>query len=176
MANLYNEDFLWRTLIQTAHLQGDQRVLYPKRDKVLDSLFTMGVQDVPKKFEEDMPARGRDAPTSLEMRHSSSISNCLLCHIEIMEKEVGRADSTQCSIELTLSPRYNESMKSARTWRRPTSDRPETWRTLFVRTGSLVTTWNKWRRCGRSKTVSVWNSVVGLRLCRSVHFFGDLVS
>ena len=81
MANLYNEDFLWGMSIQIAHLQGDRRVLYSKRDKVLDQLITIGVQDVLEKFEEGMSTRSRDVPTSLEMRHSSSIGNQLLCRI-----------------------------------------------------------------------------------------------
>jgi len=95
MADLYNEDFLWGTSIQTARLQGDRRILYPKRDKVLDRLITMGVADIPEKFKEGMSSRGRDVPTSLEMRHTSSIGNWLLHRLEILEKEVGRADSTQ---------------------------------------------------------------------------------
>jgi len=35
MLDLYNEDFLWGTAIQTARLQNDRRVLHPKRDRVL---------------------------------------------------------------------------------------------------------------------------------------------
>ena len=49
MANLYNEDFLWGMVIQTAHLQSDRQVLYSKRDRVLDWLITMGVKDTPEK-------------------------------------------------------------------------------------------------------------------------------
>jgi len=175
MADLYNEDFLWGTSIQTAHLQGDRRVLYPKRDKVLNWLITMGVQDIPEKFEEGMSTRGRDVPISLEMRHSSSIGNRLLRRIEIMEKEVGRADSTRCSIELTLSPRCDRSERSAKTWRRPTSEMSWTWRTWLVRTGNLATIWSRWKRCGRNRSVSVWTSVGGMRHCRSICFLGDVV-
>jgi len=119
MPDLFNKDFLWGTAIQTACLQSDRRVLYPKRDKVLDRLLTMGVKDVPERYEEGGSTRGRDVPTSLEMRHPPPIGNQLLRCIEILEKEVGRADSMYCSIELTLPPRCNESVKSARIWRRP---------------------------------------------------------
>ena len=90
LASLYNEDFLWGMAIQMACLQSDRRVLYPKKDRVLDRLITTGVKDVPKRYEEGGSNRGRDVPTSLEMRHTSSIGNQLLHHIEIMEKEVGR--------------------------------------------------------------------------------------
>ena len=64
-------------------------MLYPKRDKVLDRLITMGVKDVPEHYEEGGFTRGRDMLTSLEMRHASSIGNRLLHHLEILEKEVG---------------------------------------------------------------------------------------
>jgi len=73
MVDLYNEDFLWGMSIQTAHLQGDRRILYPKRDRVLDRLITMGMADVPEKFVEGELSMGRDVPTSLEMHHASSI-------------------------------------------------------------------------------------------------------
>jgi len=36
---------------------------------------------------------GRSVPTSLLMRHASSIGSRLLSHIDVIEKEVGRVDS-----------------------------------------------------------------------------------
>ena len=67
MLDLYNKDFLWGTAIQTARLQNDQRVLHPKRDKVLDRLITMGVWNVDERYELGMSTMGRSLPTSLEM-------------------------------------------------------------------------------------------------------------
>lgn len=94
MLDLYNEDFLWGTAIHMARLQSNRRVLYPKRDKVLDRLITMEVKDVPERYEEGGSTRGRDVMTSLEMRHTSSIDNRLLCRLKILEKEVGRVNLT----------------------------------------------------------------------------------
>ena len=89
MLDLYNEDFLWGTAIQTACLQNDQRVLYPKRDRVLDHLITLGVQNTDERYKPGMSTRGRSLPTSLSMRHASSIGSRLLSWIDILEKEVG---------------------------------------------------------------------------------------
>jgi len=89
MLDLYNEDFLWGAAIQTAHLQNDRRILHLKRDKVLDRLITMGVRNVDERYEPGMSTRGRSLPTSLEMRHASSIGSQLLSHIDVLEKEVG---------------------------------------------------------------------------------------
>jgi len=89
MWDLYNEDFLWGTAIQTAHLQNDQRVLHPKRDRVLDRLITLGVQNTDERYEPGMSTRGRSLPTSLSMRHASSIGSRLLSRIDVLEKEVG---------------------------------------------------------------------------------------
>jgi len=88
MLDLYNEDFLWGTSIQTARLQNDQRVLHPKRDRVLDRLIMMGVRNVDERYEPSMSTRGRSVPTSLEMRHASSIGSRLLSRIDVLEKEV----------------------------------------------------------------------------------------
>ena len=88
MLDLYNEDFLWGTSIQMAHLQNDRRVLHPKRDRVLDRLITMGVRNVDERYEPSMSTRGRSVPTSLEMRHVSSIGSRLLSRIDVLEKEV----------------------------------------------------------------------------------------
>jgi len=93
MLDLYNEDFLWGTAIQTAWLQSDQRILQLKRDRVLDRLITLGVQNTDERYEPGMSSRGRSLPTSLLMRHASSIGSWLLSHIDVIEKEVGRADS-----------------------------------------------------------------------------------
>jgi len=94
MSDLYNKDFLWGTAIQTARIQSDHRVLQLKRDRVLDRLITMGMQNTSEKYEPGMSTRGRSVPTSLEMHHASSIGSRLLSHINVIEKEVGRADST----------------------------------------------------------------------------------
>ena len=94
MGDLYNEDFLWGTTIQTARLQSDQRILQPKRDGVLDHLIMMGVRNIDERYEPGMLTRGRSIPTSLEMRHASSIGSRLLSCIDVIKKEVGRADST----------------------------------------------------------------------------------
>jgi len=88
MNDLYNEDFLWGTSIQTAWLQSDRRIGQPKRDRVLDCLITMGVQDLCSSREPGMSTRGRNVPTSLEMRHASSIGSRLLSWIDVLEKEV----------------------------------------------------------------------------------------
>jgi len=93
MSDLYNEDFLWGTAIQTTHVQNDRRVLQPKRDRVLDQLITLGVQNISERMEPGMSSRGRSVPTCLEMCHASSIGSQLLGRIEVIEKEVGRADS-----------------------------------------------------------------------------------
>jgi len=61
----------------------------------------MGVQNTNEKYEPGMSTRGRSVPTSLEMHHASSIGSRLLGCIDVIEKEVGRADSTCWSIELT---------------------------------------------------------------------------
>ena len=89
MLDLYNEDFLWGTTIQTARLQNDQRVLHPKRDRVLDRLITLGVQNTDERYEPGMSTRGRSLPTSLSMRHASSIGSRLPSRIDVLEKEVG---------------------------------------------------------------------------------------
>jgi len=89
MHDLYNEDFLWGTAIQTARLQNNCRVSQPKRDRVLDCPMTLGVQNTSKRWEPGMSTRGRSIPTSLEMRYASSIGSRLLSHIDILEKEVG---------------------------------------------------------------------------------------
>ena len=88
MNDLYNEDFLWGTSIQTARLQNDRRVGHPKRDRVLDCLITMGVQDLCSSWEPGMLTRGRNVATSLEMHHTSSIGSRLLSRIDVLEKEV----------------------------------------------------------------------------------------
>jgi len=88
MNDLYNEDFLWGTSIQTARLQNDRRMGHPKRDRILDRLITMGVQDLCSSREPGMSTRGRNVPTSLEMRHVSSIGSRLLSRIDVLEKEV----------------------------------------------------------------------------------------
>jgi len=93
MNDLYNEDFLWGTSIQTARLQGDRRFSQPKRDRILDRLITMGVQDLDSSREPGMLTRGRGVPTSLEMRHASSIGSQLLSRIDVLEKEVGHRTS-----------------------------------------------------------------------------------
>ena len=88
MNDLYNEDFMWGTSIQTARLQADCRIHHLKRDRVLDHLITMGVQDQCSSREPGMTIRGRGVPTSLEMRHTSSIGSRLLSRIDVLEKEV----------------------------------------------------------------------------------------
>ena len=88
MLDLYNEDFLWGTAIQMARLQNDRRVLHPKRDRVLDRLIMMGVWNVDERYKPGMSTRGRSVPTSLEMRHASSIGSQLLSRIDVLEKEV----------------------------------------------------------------------------------------
>jgi len=93
MHDLYNEDFLWGASIQTARLQSERRFAHPKRDRVLDRLITMGVQDMDSSREPGMSTRGRGVPTSLEMRHASSIGSRLLSRIDVLEKEVGRRTS-----------------------------------------------------------------------------------
>jgi len=98
MHNLYNEDFLWGTAIQMAHLQNERWVLQPKRDKVLDCLITLGVRNVDKRYELGMSTRGRSLPTSLEMRHASSIRSRLLSRIDVLEKEVGEGIKCVCNI------------------------------------------------------------------------------
>jgi len=60
---------------------------------VLDHLITLGVQNTSERWEPGMLTRGRSVPTSLEMRHASSIGSRLLSCIDVIEKEVGRADS-----------------------------------------------------------------------------------
>jgi len=87
--NLYNEDFLWGTAIQTARLQNERRLAHPRRDRTLDRLITMGVQDWCSSREPGMSTRGRNVPTSMEMRHTSSIASRLLSRIDVLEKEVG---------------------------------------------------------------------------------------
>jgi len=88
MNDLYNEDFLWGTSIQTAQLQNDRRIGHLKRDRVLDRLITMGVQDMCSSREPGMSTRGRNVPMSLEMRHASSIGSRLLSRIDVLKKEV----------------------------------------------------------------------------------------
>jgi len=100
MLDLYNKDFLWGTSIQTARLQNDRRVLHPKRDRVLDRLITMGVRNVDERYEPGMSTRGRSVPTSLEMRHASSIGSWLLSRIDVLEKEV-RASNVFIGLTLT---------------------------------------------------------------------------
>jgi len=99
MPDLYNKDFLWGTAIQTAWLQNDQRVLHLKRDRVLDRLITMGVRNINERYEPGMSTRGRSIPTSLEMRHVSSIGSQLLSHINILEKEVGEGIKHICNVD-----------------------------------------------------------------------------
>jgi len=89
MHDLYNEDFLWGTAIQMAYLQNNCRVSQPKRDRVLDRLITLGVQNTSETWEPSMLTRGRNIPMSLEMCHASSIGSRLLSHIDVLEKEVG---------------------------------------------------------------------------------------
>jgi len=100
MNNLYNEDFLWGVSIQTTRLQNDHRLGHPKRDRVLDRLITMGVQDMSSSQEPGMSTRGRNVPTSLEMRHASSIGSQLLSRIDVLEKEV-RASNVFVGLTLT---------------------------------------------------------------------------
>jgi len=100
MNDLYNEDFLWGTSIQTAQLQNDRRIGHPKRDRVLDCLITIGVQDMCSSREPGMLTRGRNIPTSLEMRHTSSIGSWLLSRIDVLEKEV-RASNVFVVLTLT---------------------------------------------------------------------------
>jgi len=99
MSDLYNEDFLWGTAIQTARLQSECRVVQPKRDRVLDHLITLGVQNTSERWEPGMSTRGRSIPTSLEMRHASSIGSQLLSRIDILEKEVGECQRVCCHKE-----------------------------------------------------------------------------
>ena len=80
---------MWGTAIQTAYLQNEQRTQQPKRDRVLDRLITLGVRNVDERYEPGMSTRGRSLPTSLEMRHASSIRSRLLSCIDVLEKEVG---------------------------------------------------------------------------------------
>ena len=89
MNDLYNEDFLWGTSIQTARLQNECRIGHSKRDRVLDHLITMGVQDLCSSREPGMATRGRNVLTSLEMRHASSIGSRQLSRIDTLEREVG---------------------------------------------------------------------------------------
>ena len=56
---------------------------------MLDRLIMMGVQNVDERYEPGMSTRGRSVPTSLEMRHASSIGSWLLSQIDVLEKEVG---------------------------------------------------------------------------------------
>jgi len=100
MHDLYNEDFLWGTSIQTARLQSERRFAHPKRDRILDCLITMGVQDLDSSREPGMSTRGRGVPTSLEMRHASSIGSRLLSRIDVLEKEV-RASNIFIGLTLT---------------------------------------------------------------------------
>jgi len=93
MGDLYNEDFLLGAAIQTAHVQNEQQVRWPKRDRVLDRLITLGICNTPKKFVEGESTRGRDVPTSLEMRHASAIGSRLLDRINALEREVGHRTS-----------------------------------------------------------------------------------
>jgi len=85
MDDLYDEDFLWGAAIQTARIQSDQRSSHPKRDRVLHRLLTLGVCDTPERFVEGESTRGRDVPTSLEMRHASAIGSRLLRRINVLE-------------------------------------------------------------------------------------------
>jgi len=101
MSDLYNDDFLWGTAIQTAHLQSECQVLQPKRDKVLDRLITLGVQNTDERYEPGMSTRGRSVPTSLEMCLASSIGSQLLSRIDVLEKEVG--EGIEC-VSGPLSP------------------------------------------------------------------------
>ena len=59
----------------------------------MDRLITMGVQDWDSSREPGMSQRGRGVPTSLEMRHVSSIGSRLLSRIDVLEKEVGHRTS-----------------------------------------------------------------------------------
>jgi len=86
--DLYNEDFLWGTAIQTARLQSKRRFAHLKRDRTLDCLITMGVQDLCSSREPGMSTKGRNIPTSVEMRHTSSMASHLLSRINVLEKEV----------------------------------------------------------------------------------------
>ena len=88
MNDLYNEDFLWGTSIQTARLQSERRFAHLKRDRILDRLITMGVHDLDSSREPGMSTRGRGVPTSLEMQHAPSIGSQLLSRIDVLEKEV----------------------------------------------------------------------------------------
>jgi len=100
MNDLYNEDFLWGTSIQTIRLQSERQFTHPKRDRVLDCLITMGVHDLDSSREPGMSTRGRGIPTSLEMRHTSSIGSRLLSRIDVLEKEV-RASNVFVGLTLT---------------------------------------------------------------------------
>jgi len=93
------EDFLWGTAIQMAHLQNDRRIQHPKRDRVLDCLITLGVQNTDERFEPGMLTRGRSLPTSLSMRHASSIGSRLLSRIDVLEKEVGEGIKHICNVD-----------------------------------------------------------------------------
>jgi len=99
MLDLYNEDFLWGTAIQTTRLQNDQRILHPKRDRVLDCLITLGVQNTDKRYELGMSTRGRSLPTNLSMRHASSIGSWLLSQIDVLEKEVAEGIEHICNVD-----------------------------------------------------------------------------
>jgi len=101
MLDLYNEDFLWGTTIQTTCLQNNQRVLHLKRDRVLDCLITLGVQNTDERYEPGMSTRGRSVPTSLSMRHVSSIGSRLLSRIDVLEKEVGEGIKSLCNVDST---------------------------------------------------------------------------
>jgi len=48
----------------------------------------MGVQNLDLSREPGMSQRERGVPTSLEMRHASSIGSRLLSQIDVLEKEV----------------------------------------------------------------------------------------
>jgi len=101
MNDLYNEDFLWGTAIQTTRLQNKRQDLQPKRDRVLDRLITLGVWNVDERYEPGMSTRGRSVPTSLEMHHVSSIGSQLLSRIDVLEKEVGESIKHVCNVDLT---------------------------------------------------------------------------
>jgi len=106
MSDLYNEDFLWGTAIQTACIQSEHRVLQPKRDRVLDCLITLGVQNTSERCEPGMSTRGRSIATSLEMHHASSISSWLLGCIAVLEKEVGELVQHICQGWCLLTVRW----------------------------------------------------------------------
>jgi len=86
--DLHNEDFLWGTAIQTARLQNDRRFSHPKRDRTLDRLITMGIKNYDERYTSGGSTRGRSLPTSVEMRHASSMASRLLSRIDVLEGEV----------------------------------------------------------------------------------------